>query len=182
MGDELQREHLRPKVHPCGHTLIELTLVMVMLGLFGLAAFSLVSSSGKAYRGISEQTAGDTELRVAISYIDTKIRQNDVQNAIRLEKNPLESGQAIVITENLGKETYETWIYTRDGKMKELLIKKGSKFRDDFGFEISQTDQLTAQYDNENRLLKIKAGINFGTNSKRELETAISVKTRVITD
>ncbi|NTV88803.1 MAG: DUF4860 domain-containing protein [Clostridiales bacterium] len=161
-----------------GHTLTELILVVAMLGLFGMATFTLVISSSTAYKKIMEKSNVDSELRIAISYLDTKLKHNDSSGAVRLEPNPLGEGNAFVITETFEDGTYETWIYQNGGKLKEMTLAQDDTFQDELSFEIADIEGLDAGYDKSSGLVKVKVWAS-AQDGKRELETYIAMKSGI---
>lgn len=159
-----------------GYTLIELMLVVALLALFGAATLSLVVSSGNAYKGILGKKDLDSNLRIALSYVDNKIRYNDVKHALRLEVNPSGNGKALVIEEELDGSIYETWIYQSGGKLREVLVEKGEPVEDDLGFEITDLGGFEAEYHSDGGLLHLNVWAD-GNNGRRELGTDITIKT-----
>lgn len=161
-----------------GYTLIELVLVMALLALFGVATFSLVISGSTAYKGIMEKKDSESELRVAISYLDTKVRQNDFKNAVRLKENPAGDGKALVVEETVEGIVYETWIYLSGGKLREVLVETGEPVQDNLGFEIATIEGFNVAYDSEKKLLDTKVW-NTTQKGRQELETDIAVKSGI---
>ena len=158
-----------------GYTLIELMFVMVLLILFGIMAFTLVVSGTKAYNNITAKKNTNSELRIAESYLNMKIRQNDRLNGIRIEKNPLTSGDAIVISEVIDGKTYETWIYDSQNKLREALILKGEAVTEDISFDIAEIDGFTAVYTKETGSLSIDVWKMY-KGEKKSNNTIISIK------
>lgn len=161
-----------------GHTLIELALVIALLALFGAGTLSLVVSSSTAYKGIVEKKDVDSELRIALSYLDTKIKQNDSENVLRLESSPAGTGSALVIEEVLDGTAYETWIYCSAGRLRETLVEKGEPVLDDLSFELADIESFKAEYDPDGNLLHITV---WGSTSKgqQKLDTDIAVRTGI---
>lgn len=158
-----------------GYAMIELVLVIALLALFGVATLSLVVSGSAAYENINSKKDLDSELRVALSYLDTKVRQNDSEGALRLESNPAGDGSALVVTEIIGDTQYETWIYLSGGKLREVLIDKDEPVLDDLGFEIAEIDGLAAEFDPDKMLLHLNVWSTSG-NSRQSLGTNIFIK------
>ena len=76
-------------VEPNGYSLIEMMIVMMLLVLFGLGIFMLAATSSTTYQKLVEDKETAGELRIASSYLMTKIRQNDRMGAIRIEKSAI---------------------------------------------------------------------------------------------
>ncbi len=163
-----------------GHTLVELALVIALLTLFGAATLSLVVAGSSAYEGIMEKKNADSELRIALSYIDTKIKQYDSAGVLRLESNPAGDGPALVIEEVLGGADYETWIYFSEGRLREVLVDKGGEPTDDLSYEIAVLEGFQAVYGEDEKLLHITVW-SSSKKGRLELDTDIAVKTGIIT-
>ncbi len=138
-----------------GYAMIELVLVIALLALFGVATLSLVVSGSAAYENLNDKKELDSELRVAVSYLDTKVRQNDSEGALSLRSNPAGDGPALVVGEIIGETQYETWIYLSGGKLREVLIEKGEPVLDDLGFDIAEIEGFTAEFDPDKMLLQL---------------------------
>lgn len=139
-----------------GSGMIELILVMILLVLFGLSTFMLVISGNEAYSATVKEKNTLSDLRVATSYIDNKIKQHDEKAGIDLVKNPLNGGVALVLSENQGEDIYETWIYENQGSLREAFFKKGGVLSDDMSFEICKLDGFVAKKNGQ--LLEIEVG------------------------
>lgn len=163
------------KENNSGYALIELVLVIALLALFGIATLSLVATGSAAYKDINEKKELDSELRVAISYLDTKVKQNDSEGTLSLRSNPAGDGKALIVSEIIGEKQYETWIYLSGGKLREVLIEKGEPVLDDLGFEIAKIGGFTAQCDPAGILLQLKVWGTSG-DGRQSLDTSISIK------
>ena len=102
----------------------ETIATLLLLLILGIGIFALAVSSTSAYSRVYEGKSLNSELRVALSFIHMKIRQNDLKDAIRIEENPVNGDPAIVIREEYEDEAYEIWIYQDDGKLRDLLCQK----------------------------------------------------------
>lgn len=143
-----------------GSGMIELILVMILLMLFGLSTFMLVVSGSNAYATTVSERDNLADRRVALSYIDNKIRQHDQQKAVEVRKNKLNGGVAIVLKEGQGENAFETWIYENDGLLREAYLKKGVPLSDDMSFEICKIDHFDVR--REKNLLYVQVGRKKG--------------------
>lgn len=131
-----------------GSVSVETVAALFLLLVLGIGIFSLAVSSTSAYSRIYDGQNLQSELRVALSFIQMKIRQNDVMQAVRVEENPVNGGPAIVIRETYDDEVYETWIYQDEGKLREALMLEGEAPANELSFEIADADGFTAELDN----------------------------------
>lgn len=171
----LYAQYAKSKENNSGYALIELVLVIALLALFCIATLSLVMTGSAAYKSINEKIDLDSELRVAISYLDTKVKQNDSEGTLSLGSNPAGDGKALIVSEFLGETQYETWIYLSGGKLREVLVEKGEPVLDDLGFEIAEIEGFTAQCDPDGKLLQFKVW-NTSEVGLQSLDTNISIK------
>lgn len=126
---------------------IEIILVMVLILLMGLSVFTLVISSSDTYKKVITQKDELTELRIAASYIDNKIKQAGSENAIEVRNNLVNNQPSIVITEKSDGEIYETWIYQSEDSLKETYIKQGQLFDENMSFVIANVKELRPSID-----------------------------------
>ncbi|SMP62882.1 DUF4860 domain-containing protein [Anoxynatronum buryatiense] len=126
--------------HRQGHSLTELLLVMALLLFFGTASFTLMAAGNRASQQVIDRQQAQSQLRTAAAYLNTRLRQQDSQNAVTLRPHP-ETGQtALVLTEVYYGELWETWVYHRDGTLREVQVIPGDPVRDDFSFKIALLD------------------------------------------
>lgn len=156
-----------------GSVSVETIATMLLLLVLGIGIFVLALSSTSAYTRLYEGKNFSSELRVALSYIQMKIRQNDLYDTIRVEKNPVNGESAIVIREVYSGEVYETWIYQDDGKLREAIMPEGMPPSNDYSFEITDADGLSVKKDGS--LLDIAVWLDSGEGHQRQ-ESAVTLR------
>lgn len=99
-----------------GFTLIELITAMAILALLGGSLYTLLYSGNKTFEAAHDSYKTQNEVRIAMSYISVKIRQNDSltpSGGHNVDVANETSGTALAInSENLK-------IYELDGKLRE---------------------------------------------------------------
>lgn len=125
-----------------GFTSIELAVGMMLLIVFGAAVFALAGSGSSAYSKILDRRDVNAEYRVATSYLQTKIRQNNGFGNITIATDNEEDSVVIKINEQNSEIPLETWIYISNGSLKEASMFEGVPFNEDYGFEIAEIDRL----------------------------------------
>lgn len=118
---------------------VETMATLLLLLLLGMSIFSLAVSSTSAYSRLYEGDSLQSRLRVALSFIHMKIRQNDCAGAVSIEQHPVTLKPALVIREEY-EEVYKTWIYQDGGKLREALMPEGEPPSNDLSFEIADVD------------------------------------------
>ena len=103
--------------------MLEIVFVMALLGLFGITTYTLVMTGADTYSRLLNERDDNSNLRVAVSFISMKIRQNDVEGTVGIVE--LSSGTALSIKEVIEDEIYETLVYQYDGAVYELFHEYG---------------------------------------------------------
>lgn len=135
-----------------GSVSIESLATMLLLLLLGIGIFSLSITSTAAYQRIYEGKSASSEVRVALSFVQMKIRQNDSKGAIRIESNPINQEPSLVIQEIYDGETYETWIYRDEGKLREAFMLAGEPPSNDISFQIANSDGFDISMDDQHTI------------------------------
>lgn len=141
-----------------GYSLIEMSIVMMLLVLFGLGIFMLAAATTTTYESLVENKAESESIRIASSYIVTKIRQNDRVDSIKIDSNAFDDRDALIVLETINDEVYETWIYVSDGRLREATVLKGVTPNDDLSFEIADIDRLTLSGSDHSLVIGIEKG------------------------
>ena len=145
-------------VSESGYSLIEMTIAMLLLVVFGSAVFMLAASSTTTYEKLVDDKNTSEELRVASSYLVTKLRQNDQKEAISLESNLLFDSKALTIREVIGDETYVTWIYVSEGVLREVTVLEGIEPSNDLSFEIAKVDEMEIRVNDQSVYIALEKG------------------------
>ena len=143
-----------------GRALIETLSAMLLLILLGAGCFSLSVSSFGAYQRLNDAKEKSTELRVASSFITTKIRQNDITGGIDVKPEPITGNNALVIYENLDGESYATWIYYSAGYLMEALVLEHEEPSLDVSQKIAKVDDFKIEYNLDEQKISTTVGIN----------------------
>lgn len=125
-----------------GYSLIEMSIVMLLLVIFGLGIFMLAAATTTTYESLVDKKSESESLRIASSYIVTKIRQNDRVDSVKIDPNAFDDRDALIVLETINDEDYETWIYVSEGSLREATVLKGVSPNDDMSFEIAEIDRL----------------------------------------
>jgi len=141
-------------------SLIELIMVMTLLVLFGMTIFTLMYSGADTQDRIMREKNTQIDARIAVSYINVKLRQNDmlnrdIDNQMKIGVRPisLTGRNAIVIRERTFDYEYDTWIYEYGGKLYELLTDPGDEPNEDnhkMGFYIVDVERMDTVFDAKN--------------------------------
>lgn len=159
-----------------GYSLIEMAVAMLLLVMFGLGIFMLAASSSGAYEMLTSKKSVNEEIRIASSYITTKLRQNDREDSIQVIKNYTDSSDALIINETISGEVYQTWIYMSNGKLREVTIPETLTPSDDLSFIISEIDTFELSVDGKTVFFSIAKDDKSIENKAVSLRTTVGYK------
>ena len=125
---------------------IESIVVMLVLILFAFVVFLVINSGTNAYDNILKQKQNAESARVAYSYINMKIKQNDVSGCIDITETKF--GRSLKI--DIADTDFSTYIFFSDGALYECVAKKdmppavsaANKITHMDGFDIYQQNKL----------------------------------------
>ncbi|MDR0501171.1 MAG: DUF4860 domain-containing protein [Coriobacteriales bacterium] len=103
----------------------DLILVLVLFAVFAIGAMLLSAIGSDVYRSTTANMQKDYDLRTGVLYIVEKIRQNDITDSLRVEN--VDGMDALVLSEDIANNVYETWIFVNDNMLCETLIASNSE-------------------------------------------------------
>ena len=159
-----------------GRTQTEVMAVFVLLLLLGLCIFTLASAGSGAYRRTNEARTAQSEVRVALSFVQMKVRQTDAMNAIRIGQNPVNGQDSLVLSESFSGKRYETWVYQDGGLLREALVEEGQTFDNGMAFPIAELEGFEIKTNTSGSGLIIRAWSRDGKN--RILQSQVSMAVR----
>ncbi len=106
----------------------------IITWVFAVCGMALVAVGVMEYKNIATTTVETYKLRTSLSYVATKVRQNDTANGVELKE--LNGTKTLLLYETAEGKTYETAIYWYDGILREYYHEKGSEFEPRNGFEV----------------------------------------------
>jgi type II secretory pathway pseudopilin PulG len=125
--------------------LVELVMVMLLLALFGTTIYTLIVSGADTQARITARKDAQADARVALSYINVRLRQNDAAGKIAVEPLELTGENAIVIRERGFDFQYDTWIFCSEGTLYECLTDPGVPPSVNLSFSIVDAEKLETE-------------------------------------
>jgi hypothetical protein len=142
-----------------GRTTVETIATLLLIILLGMGLMGLTASSVNAYQRLYRGKECSTELRIAYSFITTKIRQNDVTGCLHVVRNPISNQNALVIYETIDGVDYATWIYHYQGTLWEAFVLKEEAPSLEVSQAIAQVDAFTISYDPQAQGIRLQVSI-----------------------
>lgn len=119
----------------------DLLFTIGLFCVFAAAAFILVMIGVRAYQSTVEHMQDTFSTRTAVSYVAEKLRQHDTDGGAELGQ--VEGLPALVLHDQLGGESYLTYIYADDQTLYELTVRDGAAVTADMGEQILQVRDFT---------------------------------------
>lgn len=150
-----------------GRDMTNLLFTLLLLCAFAVMALIVVMTGADAYKRISADMSANSDLRIPLSYVASKVRQGDQAGAVSVV--PREDTSALVIESSDGDADYETWIYEYDGRLCEVTVEEGAGFELRDGIAILPVSEFRVDAD-ESGLLTVTAGDQAGRTLELQLE------------
>ena len=94
-------------------------LVLLLFGVFAICILSVLLTGADVYRKLSARDERSYDRRIAAQYLTTRVRQADRLGDVSVRL--FEGEDALVFTEVIGEDAYETLVYCYDGYLRELF-------------------------------------------------------------
>ena len=95
------------------------------------------------YENITKRSDENFSGTTALSYIANKIRQGDRQDGVDIIE--VDGTSVLQLKQKIGEETYHTWIYWKDGSIRELFTDENSGLGLEDGLEILECSGLSIE-------------------------------------
>ena len=118
----------------------DLLLVLLLFGIFAVCILSVLLTGADAYRRLAERDSASYDSRTASQYLATRVHQADVSGGVRTEN--FHGAAALVFTEEIDGERYETRVYCSGGYLRELFTAAGGDFLPEDGEKILEAERL----------------------------------------
>ena len=143
------------------HT-IDFIFPIALFFVFCAASITALLFSANIYQNIVTNSASQFEQTTSLSYITTKIRQNDQEGASRIYLDKFDGHEALAIEQTFSDTAFITYIYEADGELKEIFLQKGVEISAQSGTAIMEIENLDMETLAEG-LLKFSTTASDGT-------------------
>ena len=103
---------------------IDFVFVLLVFACFMITATLLISLGTNEYRRIVATMQDNDSVRLPSAYITQKIRQCRSEDAVHVTE--LAGSPALTLRQEIAGKNYVTWLYTRKGTLRELLVPEGN--------------------------------------------------------
>jgi hypothetical protein len=154
----------------------ESILVMMLLIIFAVSTCLMIIEGSESYRTILKQKEIEENARIALSYINMRIKQNDVQDHITIEKGLVE-GRDVLTLMHSGEETgYITYLFWDEEYLWECYTDVSTKPTKDLSERIVPIDNLNFSMDQEQNSVNIQIQYSYGK-KQLTLNNLVAIRT-----
>ena len=104
---------------------MDIVFVLLVFASFMITATLLISLGTNEYRRIAASMQQNDNVRLPSAYVTQKVRQCRTEDAIHVTE--LEGTPALTLRQEIAGKNYVTWLYTRKGTLRELLVPEGNQ-------------------------------------------------------
>lgn len=145
--------------------MIDLLFPVALFFVFALSALTVLLIAARIYQSTTEHSSLNYTSRTSLSYISEKLHQSDQAGAVSL--GTFDGCDALIIQQTHDDNTYYTYIYSYDNRLRELFVKAGVDASASSGREILEVQDFSMEELSEG-LLKFSC-------TDREGQTASSI-------
>ena len=120
---------------------IDNLLVLLLFSVFAVCILSVLLTGADIYQRLSSRDQHSYDRRTAAQYLTTRVRQADRLGDMCIER--FETQDALVFTEVIDGNTYETLVYCYDGYLRELFVAADGSFLPEDGEKVLAAQDLT---------------------------------------
>ena len=103
---------------------VNMMFTILLLGIFAMAAIFVAVMGAKVYANSADKMQANFDTRTSIVYLSEKIRTNPGGDyAIK----DIDGTTALVLTEEINDNIFESWIFVANDRLSEITIKQGDQ-------------------------------------------------------
>ncbi len=153
------------------------SFIVIILMVIVLAAMVILMNSGRiAYSRIISNSDSVQNARTALSYINMKVRQNDMENSMEYVENLFNGRDALVIKHGGLEKGMITYIFHDGEALREIYVMEGRNPDPDDGILIVKIDGLDISIEPAQGIVKAVAYYSISGNTKT-MERIIGIRT-----
>ena len=145
---------------------IDLIFPLAVLFVFAASSLVVLILSVHIYTGQTTQAEAHYRSDTPLSYIEEKVRQNDVKDGIAIET--LNGTECLALKDSSDGISYTTYLYVSDGWLKELFVRDDADVSLNAGKNIIEASEFTVS-ELDNGLYRITITDTDGVTNSRIL-------------
>ena len=126
---------------------IDFLFPVTVFFVFTISALTVILLAARIYQSTTDDS------HTALSYLTEKLRQNDREDGIFLDK--FDGTQAVVLRQETADASYLTYLYAWDGQLRELYVKEGTTLSPSAGKSILPVKEFSVE-ETENQVITFR--------------------------
>ncbi|HPJ21392.1 MAG TPA: DUF4860 domain-containing protein [Clostridia bacterium] len=152
------------------------SFVVIILMVVVLASMVVLMNSGRvAYSRILSNSKSIQDARTALSYINMKIRQNDMEGSMEYSESILDGMDALVIRHSGAEEGMVTYIFHDGHALREVYVMEDRVPDPEDGILIVEIDGIDIGLEEDEGILRVTVYYDEGTDRK-SMERVIGIR------
>lgn len=151
--------------------MIDFLFSVALFFVFALSALIVILLATRIYQSTTENSSLNYTSRTGLSYISEKIHQNDINGAVYL--GTFDGYDALIMEQEIGTETYYTYIYACNDELKELFSSGNSSIKASSGQTILEIQDFSMEQISDN-LIKFSCT----DQNSRQASTMVGIRSK----
>lgn len=156
----------------------ESILVMMLLIIFAVSTCLMIIEGSESYKNILNQKEKEENARIALSYINMRVKQNDVQGHLLFKPKSVDGKDALVIKHSGDEEGFLTYLFWDEGILWECYTDVNTEPTKAYSAQIVPIDGLKFEIDQDNNTVNINIKYTYGK-QQLDLSSIIAIRTSV---
>ena len=120
---------------------VNMMFTVMLLGIFALSAIFVAVLVAKVYANSADKMQANFDTRTSIVYLSEKIRTCPRDG---FSVREVEGCTALVLTEEINGNEFESWVFVLNNKLSEVMVKKGDQIYPNAAQQIMDLRSLDA--------------------------------------
>lgn len=103
---------------------VESIMVILLMIIFAASICVLIFEGSRTYQKILNNKDQEENIRIALSYVNMRLKQNDVKDSIEIVTDDMAQSNVLVIHHHDDEEGLKSFIYYKDGYLWECYTDK----------------------------------------------------------
>ena len=126
-------------------SVVDFMFIIALFGTFIITGLVVVLFGAKVYRSTVARMDANYASRTALSYVTEKIRSHDFADGVDVTDSPAtHEGTTLLLKDKVNDKCYVTYLYVRDGVLKEFTVSEDYDFKYDQGTDILEVKEFVA--------------------------------------
>ncbi len=153
----------------------EIFLVVLLIAGLCFAMAVIIDAGTRSYKKIVENNRQIESARIVLSYLNMRVRQNDVSGMVQLMEGEINGADALLIKHTGLEKGMVTYIFYQDGWLKEIYTNDRIEPSEKDAENVVRAEGVMFEFKEKDNMLIARAKYRYGGRD-REMERAITLR------